>query len=579
MTAVAFASIALGVIPHPASGQNANAAELQSASKTITDVGELSSTLETLFGKEPKAGTAHCNGYRINTTPNTKLQYWDPQNGTPKDISNNCIDAWREESPLIVVSINPKQSKLCRVEDANTTDCHSNVAFSTKIFKFENREKVLLPVFVADDDGLHVVRSLILNDDKTGYYTVNGTPVRDLPPEWRTAGWGASQSFRVVRYEVPPKGWRQYQWESSHYVWAYLLRPIPKPFKNANENGIAVAPAKIFDTFSLKQMLVSTSAQLASISGFNQASVFGGLNNIQGIERNTSFLTAQVTTTPTPTITSALSNGLASTNAASNTIGTVDNTSQSLVTLQCPPGTLPSVGSSGAQGCGPISVATGNSGTSTGGGNTGGGTSLQNTSTAGAQNQQTSGSSNNLNTTQQANTTSTTPGQAGIVPPVPVSTALPAPTNVGLSGADLLAEQVELNSQITTLRMLLQGAISDQYLLENNRATKSRAQTTVGFSVSLNPPHRFKHAVAEVRVIVQSPKDNDPVSVVNLLPTQKTYNVAKVTSHQNAFGAGAVIEPVNVGVSTGKAKDRLYLAKDTDTVAFQFNQRAQHQRP
>jgi hypothetical protein len=30
--------------------------------------------------------------------------------------------------------------------------------------------------------------------------------------------------------------------------------------------------------------------------------------------------------------------------------------------------------------------------------------------------------------------------------------------------------------------------------------------------------------------------------MVNLLPTQKTYNVAKITSHQDQFGAGAVID-------------------------------------
>src|SRR5262249_32786970 len=85
---------------------------------------------------------------------------------------------------------------------------------------------------------------------------------------------------------------------------------------------------------------------------------------------------------------------------------------------------------------------------------------------------------------------------------------------------------------------------------------------------------QFKHAVAEVRVAIRPPSGRNPdsrVSIVNLLPAEKSYNVAKITSKQKAFGAGAVIEPVSFGVSTGKAKDRLYLAKDTDTLAMQYS--------
>ena len=46
--------------------------------------------------------------------------------------------------------------------------------------------------------------------------------------------------------------------------------------------------------------------------------------------------------------------------------------------------------------------------------------------------------------------------------------------------------------------------------------------------------------------------------------------MAKITSKQKSFGAGVVVEAVNLGGSYGKAKDRLYIAKDTDTVALQY---------
>jgi len=185
---------------------------------------------------------------------------------------------------------------------------------------------------------------------------------------------------------------------------------------------------------------------------------------------------------------------------------------------------------------------------------------------------QSASNTNVLGTNQQNTLTTTSGGYAGTVAPVPVSTALAPPGNIGVSSSDVLAEQVQINSQIVTLQLLLQGALSDQYLLKGSRAVATRQQTTVGFGVSLNPPQRYKHAVAEVRVWIEAPPNaSDRVGVVNLLPADKTYNVAKVTSHQNAFGAGVVVEAVNLGVAGGKSKDRLYLAKDTDTVALQYH--------
>jgi hypothetical protein len=173
-------------------------------------------------------------------------------------------------------------------------------------------------------------------------------------------------------------------------------------------------------------------------------------------------------------------------------------------------------------------------------------------------------------TTQQGSTTSTTNGVAGVVPTAPASTPLSAPANIGVSSADILTEQVELNAQITNLRLLLQGALSDQYVVRHSRPVATRKQTTLGFTVTLDPPRQFRHAVAEVRVLIVPPPGPDGVSIVNLLPAEKTYNVAKITSHQDAFGAGVAIAPVSVGVAAGRSRDRLYLVKDTDTLALQY---------
>ena len=180
--------------------------------------------------------------------------------------------------------------------------------------------------------------------------------------------------------------------------------------------------------------------------------------------------------------------------------------------------------------------------------------------------------------TTQNGTTTTSNSVAGAVPVPVVPAPIAAPSNVGPQWVGhTLAEQVQLSSQITTLRLLLQGALSDQYLSRNSVAVGVRRQTTLGFAVTLDPPRQFKHAVAEVRVIIEPPNGleatQNPISIMTLLPSEKTYNVAKVTSHQSAYGAGAVIEPISVGGSVTRGKDRLYLAKDTDTLALQLRPR------
>jgi hypothetical protein len=57
--------------------------------------------------------------------------------------------------------------------------------------------------------------------------------------------------------------------------------------------------------------------------------------------------------------------------------------------------------------------------------------------------------------TSQNGTTTTTNGYAPSIPIAPNSAGFSAPTNVGVASSDILAEQVQLNSQITTLRLLL----------------------------------------------------------------------------------------------------------------------------
>jgi hypothetical protein len=323
-------------------------------------------------------------------------------------------------------------------------------------------------------------------------------------------------------------------------------------FKKINwvDNQITVSHPHVYDSFSLRQKLASTAAALASISGFNSASVNSAIGNLQGVTSDVSYLTAQVTAgfTPSSVTTAAAANNVLTTTTPLT--GSTTNT----VTTTCPSGYIPTLGAGSA-----VTCTAGTAGTNY--------PVIQTTLAAPAGGSSTVATANPA-TTQ---TVTTNPSITAAVPSAPTSTTPSAPTNQGASASDILTEQVQLNSQITTLQMALQGSLSDQYLVKQGKVVGQRAQTTLGFDINLNHPERYKHAVAEVRVWVYPVRSGDSMSVISLLPAAKTYNVAKITSNQKAFGAGVVIDAVSVGANGGKTKNRLYLAKDTDTVALQYS--------
>ena len=285
-------------------------------------------------------------------------------------------------------------------------------------------------------------------------------------------------------------------------------------------NGIVVGAPKVYDTYALAALQKTTLQQLQTINPFVASSVTNAYGALQGVSRDQSYLNVQAQVSVPP--------------AAAPAPSVVNQTST------CPAGYYPV----GPSACSPVPSGT--------------------------------ASTVPVTALQQTVTPSSSSGMTPTIPAAPAYSPLATPGTVGPSSSDLLVEQVQLSAQLQIYQLLLQGAQSDTLLVQNSRAVANRAQTTIGFPISIDPPRQFRHAVAEVRVLIEpfpspSAEQIPPVSIVNLLPSQKTYNVAKITSKQRAFGGAAVIEQVaNVGVSGGKAKDRLYLAKDTDTVALQY---------
>ncbi len=289
--------------------------------------------------------------------------------------------------------------------------------------------------------------------------------------------------------------------------------PPPRVFV---DNGIAVGQTKLFDERTLAIMLQSLEATMANRNFFDQTSLASALGKFQGGRQETSALGVSVTGLPVPGVSTT-------TNTGENTTTTQTATQGVLLGPSPPP---------------------------------------QGTSTT-----------TNVVTPNNTTTVVTQPSVSPQAPALPAQTSALSyqpPYNVGAQ--DLLAEQMSLTYQVINLRMLLQGSISDRVL--SNTGTyadgETRARAIAGFQISIDPLKRYQDALAEVEVTISSqcPQEQPP-SLVSLMPQDKTYNVATISRDARQFGFGAVVQVLNVGVNYGRTKEALYLVRDTDTVAFQ----------
>jgi hypothetical protein len=270
-------------------------------------------------------------------------------------------------------------------------------------------------------------------------------------------------------------------------------------------NGIEVGSPKFYDDASLRAMLDQTRTRLAAINGFNEAALVGHLGAITGSTSDQTQLAFQVMGPSSPTI-AATNNGA---------------TSQTTTNNGLPAGqtTLPS-----------STVVTSNPSQST------------------------------VNTT--------TPTTAAL-PTIPSSSAYTLPSAMAGSALDLFNEEMQLTYEIANLQLLLEGALSDRFV-QNQNIVKPR--TTIGFPISLAPQTRYENAVAVVEVEVQNPSpalSDEPPVVATILPREKTYNVAALTDNTTSIGAGAVIHAISISGSWFRSHKTYYLVQDQDTVALE----------
>lgn len=162
--------------------------------------------------------------------------------------------------------------------------------------------------------------------------------------------------------------------------------------------------------------------------------------------------------------------------------------------------------------------------------------------------------------------------RAAFTPQPPALDPLPSfagmPTNFGQHPSDLLSDQVNLTYQIFNLRMLLERSLSDRLLSESSGQT--RRQAVVGFNITVDPPRTAEDAVAVVEVTLSAATSQaDGLSLVSLMPQEKTYNATALSTKQNAFGGAAVAGMFSIGYTQRRRGQDFYLYRDADTIAYE----------
>ena len=148
---------------------------------------------------------------------------------------------------------------------------------------------------------------------------------------------------------------------------------------------------------------------------------------------------------------------------------------------------------------------------------------------------------------------------------------------LGMAASDVLTDQLNLASQIFNLQTLFERSLSDRIIGERAEGglpvSNPRMQTVLGFQVSITPPAGVEDCVAVVEIGVRAKNQTnaEPVSLVALMPQEKTYNAASISTSERSIGGSAVAKILNVNFGGKNRTRQFFLHRDSDTVAFERN--------
>jgi hypothetical protein len=160
------------------------------------------------------------------------------------------------------------------------------------------------------------------------------------------------------------------------------------------------------------------------------------------------------------------------------------------------------------------------------------------------------------------------------IPSLPASTAPALPTSFSTSGLDTLNEEMQLTNEVTSLRLLLQGALNDRFTSSaSKQGQQPKHVVTVGFPIWVGAPKQslYNNTLAEVIVTVTTDPNaaqKEPPRLMTILPAERTLNDAIITDKSSGFGLGVVTQVFSVGVAGSKHNQTYRIVQDYDTVAF-----------
>ncbi len=134
----------------------------------------------------------------------------------------------------------------------------------------------------------------------------------------------------------------------------------------------------------------------------------------------------------------------------------------------------------------------------------------------------------------------------------------------GVGAPDTLGDQLNLTYQIFNQRIVNERALSDRVY-----GNGARMQVVLGFQVSIDPPDGSQDCAAVAEIGLEFAGSGEPISIVALIPQEKTYNAASLSSRANSIDGSVVSPLMKIGGGASRQADRVYLHRDADTIAFE----------
>jgi hypothetical protein len=332
------------------------------------------------------------------------------------------------------------------------------------------------------------------------------------------------------------------------WVWSDGLQSIELPTPPVSSSAITVHDVAVYDNVLLQQMLDADRSRLTGMQFLNQSQVAGNIGTIQGASMQQSGLSVSISGPQMPGVSSVLNSGSAQTTQSQGT--STQNTGATTLTVTNTSGSSPA----GTPPSSELSVTAPTSSTTLTGNN---------------QTQLTGPSTQTTYTLAQ--------------PPSPIPAAAPMttftpPSSFSPSASNILNEEVQLNSEVAGLALMMEGPLTDQIypvrLPDGANTFVQKHHLTLGIPITITPRDDDKGSVAEIVLNVipidnLSPQDGPP-AITAILPEDKTYNAATISSKSVNIGGGIVTGILTAGVNWLWQRQTYYVVQAQDTVAFQL---------